>query len=328
MNVIDNILLEWAYRCPDGIVDMNNPEKTKILFEILDEIDSKQELIDLINTSELSSEQIAKLKKYVSGKVSQSNTNAQLEKIFATKGLKRVGPLVIYLANNFDVGDELLEYMQGESQPSLSDSGNLFTLFSNSGLPEDFLKRLAQTTSNQLGAGELLLVTMLKNAKKLQAKSGHGDIQIGDEIIELKGKGATISEWGSKAPIKAAFEEVYGNEKDLTQITKNDNWLNEIINDLEKKDDRAKQVLKLLYPNFTLDTNNLKKSIVENFADIYFDKDKINSILVLDETTGNYRKFNKEDFKAALGNEIQYTFTKDTAPRIFLNSTIEQSKAD
>ena len=205
MNVIDNILLEWAYRCPDGIVDMNNPDKVKILFEILNEIDSKQELIDLINTTELSPEQIGKLKKYVGGRVSQSDINIQLERIFTAKGLKRIGPLVVYLANNFDVEDRLLAYMQGESQPTLSDSGNLFTLFSKSGLSEDFLKRLAQTTSNQLGAGELLLITMLKNAKKLQAKSGQGDIQIGDEIIELKDKGATLSEWGSKTPIKTAF---------------------------------------------------------------------------------------------------------------------------
>jgi len=35
MNVIDNILLEWAYRCPDGIVDLNDPKKKAILDEIL-----------------------------------------------------------------------------------------------------------------------------------------------------------------------------------------------------------------------------------------------------------------------------------------------------
>ena len=35
MKVIDNILLEWSYRCPDGIVDINDPTKAKILFEVL-----------------------------------------------------------------------------------------------------------------------------------------------------------------------------------------------------------------------------------------------------------------------------------------------------
>jgi hypothetical protein len=37
MKVIDQILLEWAYRCPDGIVDINNPKKKAILDEILKE---------------------------------------------------------------------------------------------------------------------------------------------------------------------------------------------------------------------------------------------------------------------------------------------------
>jgi hypothetical protein len=44
MTVIDKILSEWSYRCSDGIVDMNNPDKAAILEEILNElkIDEKQ----------------------------------------------------------------------------------------------------------------------------------------------------------------------------------------------------------------------------------------------------------------------------------------------
>lgn len=37
MKVIDEILLEWSYRCHDGIVDFNNHDKVMILREILDE---------------------------------------------------------------------------------------------------------------------------------------------------------------------------------------------------------------------------------------------------------------------------------------------------
>lgn len=37
MNVIDQILNEWAYRCSDGVVDLNNPNKKAILDEILKE---------------------------------------------------------------------------------------------------------------------------------------------------------------------------------------------------------------------------------------------------------------------------------------------------
>ena len=37
MKVIDKILLEWSYKCHDGIVDLNDPKKVKILQEILKE---------------------------------------------------------------------------------------------------------------------------------------------------------------------------------------------------------------------------------------------------------------------------------------------------
>jgi hypothetical protein len=44
MKVIDKILLEWSFRCHDGIVDINNPKKKAILDEILKEFN-----IDLLN---------------------------------------------------------------------------------------------------------------------------------------------------------------------------------------------------------------------------------------------------------------------------------------
>ena len=34
---IDNILLEWSYRCKDGAVDLEDPEKITILQEVLKE---------------------------------------------------------------------------------------------------------------------------------------------------------------------------------------------------------------------------------------------------------------------------------------------------
>jgi hypothetical protein len=37
MKVTDEILNEWSFRCHDGIVDLNDPKKLRILIEILDE---------------------------------------------------------------------------------------------------------------------------------------------------------------------------------------------------------------------------------------------------------------------------------------------------
>lgn len=47
MENLDEILIEWSFRCPDGIVDINDPNKKAILDEILKEIN-----IDEVNITE------------------------------------------------------------------------------------------------------------------------------------------------------------------------------------------------------------------------------------------------------------------------------------
>ena len=47
MNVIDNILNEWSFRCHDGIVDLNNPIKVSILHEIVNEYELEESMLSL-----------------------------------------------------------------------------------------------------------------------------------------------------------------------------------------------------------------------------------------------------------------------------------------
>jgi hypothetical protein len=56
MIVTDEILNEWSFRCHDGVVDLNDPKKLRILKEILDENgidilkeDQNEELIDIFD---------------------------------------------------------------------------------------------------------------------------------------------------------------------------------------------------------------------------------------------------------------------------------------
>ncbi len=46
MKIIDEILNEWSFRCDDGIVDLNNPKKKKILKTILKEYNLTEEEIE------------------------------------------------------------------------------------------------------------------------------------------------------------------------------------------------------------------------------------------------------------------------------------------
>jgi hypothetical protein len=62
MITIDNILLEWSYRCKDGIVDINNIEKKAILEQVLNELGidlnevESDDLISLLKSSNLTSD--------------------------------------------------------------------------------------------------------------------------------------------------------------------------------------------------------------------------------------------------------------------------------
>jgi hypothetical protein len=58
MNVIDKILLEWSYRCHDGIVDMNDPKKKAILDQILKE--NNIEEIELLNENDETYDKVIK----------------------------------------------------------------------------------------------------------------------------------------------------------------------------------------------------------------------------------------------------------------------------
>jgi hypothetical protein len=47
MTVIDKILLEWSFRCHDGIVDLNDPIKLSILQEMVNEIELEEAMLSL-----------------------------------------------------------------------------------------------------------------------------------------------------------------------------------------------------------------------------------------------------------------------------------------
>lgn len=84
MITIDNILLEWSYRCKDGVVDINNPEKKIVLKQVLKELNidldetlnskTTSEAIDSILNSELG-------KKYAFKKQSNKYRLGNLDKI-------------------------------------------------------------------------------------------------------------------------------------------------------------------------------------------------------------------------------------------------------
>ena len=69
MEVTDKLYTEWAWRTKSGIPDMNNPEDKAILDDLIKnlteekELSGKAKLIQLINSTELSDDQIVRIEK-------------------------------------------------------------------------------------------------------------------------------------------------------------------------------------------------------------------------------------------------------------------------
>jgi hypothetical protein len=107
MAVIDDILLEWSYRCSDGIVDMNNPIKVAILNEImgfsLDELkrDSTNKAIEAI--------------------LSDPESQGKLDKHSRSRRIKNTGNIsndefISMISNVFDIPVEDIQLLKPDSE--------------------------------------------------------------------------------------------------------------------------------------------------------------------------------------------------------------------
>jgi len=109
MKVIDNILLEWSYQCSDGIVDLNDPNKVKILFEILKPL-LKEDIDDdilnaLINTDTDTKEKVLKQLQKQNKSISKD-----LRELLAEKKLGLLSKNVIFDARETGQEDDLVDY--------------------------------------------------------------------------------------------------------------------------------------------------------------------------------------------------------------------------
>lgn len=156
MKVIDNILLEWSYRCPDGIVDINDPKKKSILDQIL-----KEHNIDLNEADEADpgeKGQETTFETFLSTKTLEEDTKTKIstqlspdQKLKIQKSASdNITNILSFLNSNSDISNILTPMTEGKSGTSLT------------------------------GPGEIAIITCGKNVQKIA--SGFGD------IIETSGK--------------------------------------------------------------------------------------------------------------------------------------------
>lgn len=305
MNVIDKILLEWSYRCHDGIVDLNDPNKIKILFEILKEDIDDDILNALVSTDASTKEKILKYLKRIGDTNSNENLEKQVAKLLKPKlGREDVIEQVIFIADSkqFDLLEELKSYLENPtiSYNDLIENDNLDTLFSATNFPKEFIDKIIAIKGSaqpSLGMGEVALCVFLKDTYK----SNKGDVISSGNLIEIKGSGAKVMNSdisvGSKAEILnnpnfRKLADLYGSDM------KGKTWVENIQSAYKSSDKNeylniVNNLLKDLYPSANIkaedkdlaDVTLLNKKIAAGIANDYL---KDQDLLFFNPETNDY----------------------------------------
>jgi hypothetical protein len=249
MKVIDSILQEWSYRCHDGIVDLNNPEKVKILAEILKPLlteDIDDDILDALsklNSNDPKKEKVLnylqKIDKEESGEEIQQfkKEDPKLYKIF----INTISPSLIeknldkkiinHILGEFlaeDKEEYLIKYFNKPPEfniENIKEIGSIknpvYNHFKEVGCEDcqQIIEKLYPTLAGAtkvrgVGKEENFLVAFYNNVKK---RDKAGDLNIDDKKYEIKGDKSVVSPHG------------YGSKKDAFLI------LNRLIYNIGKK---------------------------------------------------------------------------------------------
>jgi hypothetical protein len=313
MKVIDNILIEWSFRCPDGIVSFDDPQKVRILFEIIKPLlteDIDDDILNaLIATDSPTKEKVLKYLK----RVGDTNNNEPLEnevrKLLKPKiGRDDLIEQVIFIADSkqFEILSELKDYLNNPTvtYKDLVNNTNLNDLFELTGFPQEFINKIIDIKGSgqpAIGRGEIALAVFLKDTFKAET----GDIVSSGKNIEVKASGSKIAVIlpGKKLDIleNPKFKDIiqkYGEEY------KKGTWVEYIQSTYNKVSDKKQ------YIN---DVNDLLKSLYSEIGGININSDDLKSIDLFN------KKIAVDIIKDYLNNQDLLVFNSDTKDYIYIN---------
>jgi len=306
MTVIDKILSEWSYRCSDGIVDLNNVNKVKILFEILEEDIDDDILNALINTDNNIKTKVLKQLQRIGKK-----DNIELENILKKKELNdSIIEYISLLSSKYGLSDELLDYLKSSDKLSLSnlEGGNnlLDIILTKTNFNKDFISKIVFYTPTEgnkgLGIGEIALVLFF-DAEKQKI----GDVKMDGKMIELKGTEARFpgngkGRSGDISYLYSNLSEKYGIESKINLAA----YISEIIKENPEALDYINTELNNIYPNtedikITSDNinNTLNKKYVASYVKSHSENDYY---MLISRGLSNYNLYTPENLIKAIGD--------------------------
>ena len=230
MDALDRYLNRIAYKFDKGYPDVNNPKDMEMLFEMINEImeqqlslfsdeeldkitikikketgvdldkvdkSTKEKILAIVGDEELSDEEIKRIQNLVGGFKYEKDFYDYVE----SKGLSKKSQKAIFnVASQLGELPAITNYIKS---PKLkfadAKEGNILSLFSNSGLSDDFLLWLYQYTvgagDDVLGVGRMEEFIIFMFEDTINPPKGDAGLKDGTEI-EVKGDNAKI--WGQK----------------------------------------------------------------------------------------------------------------------------------
>lgn len=348
MDLIDKIIKEWSWRCTKGYPQLDSEEDLRILkglfninlteasltthTEIMKEEEEPEitvdDLMDLLKArkDDLPAEFVKNLHTQIQGK--GQGISSKITKILTEKGMEESKYLVLTTAQSLNVEEKLLQYLESESKPGLSElrtgagSGLVDFFVKQTNLPTELVQPIVDfssiRTSKGVGKGEYGLALFMNDG----AKRSVGDVDVEGVSIEIKADSARLGER-------------HGNLKQLIESLEQITQIPEAVN-------LAKYLEQIGKANLdTATMTKVREATNREFQDAFTGSDLTSigeirntlygwyvdnfyatepSDLILLYMQGNYKVYSREEFKVAvLSGEIKFKndFTKSNkAPQL------------
>lgn len=363
MDILDKFLNNVAYKFNKGYPD--GPEDMARLFEMANNLVeaedeekstlSKEDIIKIIQSSEYTDKQLARLDQLVTSvsysdeinNVTKAKNLTSKEEAFLSKQLDNYNQYKIYT-----------KYIENPiSYADFPDEGNAIDILKTKGFSEDFLKVMLsvdfQAGGRGVGPGEFYFIVLTKDAKK----ATKGDLMTDEGEVEVKAGSAMLSPFGrtdtwnqsieflkswlnENAPEKAedalqAFNSLSGKRGfnglfkkipsvlNILDTEEVDDFINDFSNHIE---DRYSQHISIdvnkYFRGDNLDAVGLENEIAKKLAQAYVDKEGVEQFLFLNKKTGRYVKYPTSELINTIGKDIVVTSMQDMTTRLSLKKPV------
>ena len=323
MDSLDLFFKKYSYKFPKGYPDLNNKNDVMLLEKLLKVIgiDLQEEknrdkdydseimtLLKSIDDENVKKKVLTYLKKKDTAE--DNETYKELENILSKKGLSpSLIELIFLYATASYQEDKLLEYVKSPTLEWTNENGNLKTQIKKAGFTDSFIEKTFTIKLPEggkgIGFGEVPLVLFF-DGKKVKT----GDIQIGSQLIEVKGNGGRFSSGkgiGREGNITSTYEklkEKYSKEYQTNLFE----YIKAILTKYPESEKEINKSLNDIYPNssdYIITKNSNDKDLLKKYVASYV-KSQPSQTYMLISNNGEYKLYTGKELIEAIGEEIKF----------------------